>query len=110
VLEQLYPEPEPAADAFAHAPADDWYTTVGISLREMCPVSRSETTTVRRQPAEGEPRELTYVDLRHVLARVLILPSRQVDPHAVRAECDALPTISRLRGVATRDRSAPATP
>jgi hypothetical protein len=34
------------ADAFAHDPADQWY----------------------RQPPEDGPRELTYVDLRHVLA------------------------------------------
>jgi len=52
------------ADAFAHDPADERYRQpiVGISLREMCPVSRSETTTVRRQPADDEPRELTFVD------------------------------------------------
>jgi len=52
------------ADAFAGNPADDWYRQpiVGISLREMCPVSRSETTTVRRHAAEDEPRELTFVD------------------------------------------------
>jgi len=54
----------PDADAFARDPADDWYRQpiVGISLREMYPVSRSETTTVRRQPADDEPRERTFVD------------------------------------------------
>jgi len=69
------------ADAFAHDPADPWYC----------------------QPPEDEPRELTYVDLRHVLARVLILPSRRVDLPPVQADCDTTSQVSRLQPLDNRN-------
>ena len=52
------------AESTTHDSADPRFSQPigGISLREMCSVSRSETTTVRRQPADDEPRELMCVD------------------------------------------------